>query len=89
MPLKELTQEDIDNLYSCSQRPGGGWMGAAMTMYRHYENLEKEDEKGKPSAAGSILVVPDDDQAQSNDRCRSRSRSPLKDAAKKMQHDDI
>lgn len=80
MPLKELLQEDIDNLYSCSQRPGGGWMGAAMTIFRRYENLEKEDEKGKSSCAGSIIVVPDDDQDQGNDRCRSRS--PLKGVAK-------
>ena len=80
MPLKELTQEDIDNLYSCSQRPGGGWMGAAMIIHRHYEKLENEDQKGRPSAAHSIIVKPDDDQAQGSDR--GRSRSPLKDVAK-------
>jgi len=80
MPFKELTQEDMDNLYSCSQRPGGGWMGAAMTIHRHYEKLEIEDEKGRSSAAGSIIVVPDDDQAKGSERCGSRS--PLKNVAK-------
>ena len=43
-------------------------MGAAMTIFRHYENLEKEEEKGKSSCAGSIIVVPDDNQDQGNDR---------------------
>ena len=42
-------------------------MGAAMIIHRHYEKLENEDEKGRPSPAGSIIVVPDDDQAQGSD----------------------
>ena len=55
-------------------------MGAAMIIHRRYENLENEDGMGRSSAAGSIIVVPDDEQAQGSDR--RRSRSPLKDVAK-------
>ena len=80
MPLKELTQEDIDNLYSCSQRPGGGWMGAAMIIHRHYEKLENEDEKGRPVLlAASLWYLM---MTKPRAVIWGRSRSPLKDVVK-------
>ena len=42
MPLKPMTMEDWDEMMSCSQIPGRGWMGACIAWNNHEDKIAKE-----------------------------------------------
>lgn len=78
MPLKPPTQEDYEELMSCSQEPGRGWLGAAYAIYNHLDKVKKEEDEQKAKDKDSVVDLTKGDNAAKSSK--SRSRSPKQNA---------
>ena len=78
MPLKPPTQEDYEELMSCSQEPGRGWLGAAYVIYNHLEKIEKEEGEQRAKDKGNVVDLTNGDNTAKGSK--SRSRSPKQNA---------
>lgn len=67
MPLEPMTQQDLLDLYACSQREDA-WQGAAYVLFNHIEKLEKQEAEHAKNLDGG--------DAAADSKSRSRSRSP-------------
>ena len=53
--MSQSLEEQYEDLMSCSQIPGRGWLGAAYAVYNRMEKLEKEEEKKAKDKDESLL----------------------------------
>ena len=75
--MSQSLEEHYEDLMSCSQIPGRGWLGAAYAVYNRMEKLEKEEEKKAKDKESVVDLTEGNDAAKSS---KSRSRSPKQKA---------